>query len=482
MSWKSLINIAIGSSLFLAACGSTDNTATTVEPVNAAQLARTFADQMSTSMVPIIEVNNPLQTFGDQLARDADNIDDGKIMAFASAMEIIFEDVGGLLAMAITEDASSGKLSSINWALINPTSFSFSPGVSASYNNTNRTLSIVGQAVSSSYDGTSNTATGAFTIYLPATTVVDSTVVLAITGLSFADDSGTRVSTASTRLSLTFGHDFQEDPHTDLVKIWDLANGLAAYSIELVAGQIVLANKIVLNGAGSFSVVQNYDVNENVSLNFDVTGAIQNSLATTFTASASGDFGYQKNYDVEYAEVYQAKLEVNLDLTEANSSRAYMMASLVLDLDYKAVDSNASWSEDLALGVDVELAVDDNNWGMYSDLNYAQSATCTSFDSWDGCTETHTETAEVALAIRDLNITSNVVQLEFYLDSTYDFDANTITVGKITVDGNKQADVQVDAEDGSVYTDFIDGSDVVLISATQVQSLNNDGESVENLF
>jgi hypothetical protein len=418
-------------------------------------------------------------------------------MAFASAMEIIFEDVGGLLAMAITEDASSGKLSSINWALINPTSFSFSPGVSASYNNTNRTLSITAQSVAGSYGGVANSVSGAFTIYLPATTVVDSTVVLAITGLSFADDSGTRVSTASTRLSLTFGHNFQEDTHTDLVKIWDLANGLAAYSIELVAGEIVLANKIFLNGAGSFSsVLYPYDsstdsldfagqVESVQSLDFDVTGVIQNSLATTFNASAKGHFGVQSEFveaHFDYDYFLQAKLEVNLDLTEANTSKAYMVASIALDLDGK-FHKNDSWSREATLGAEIELTVGDYKWGLYSDLNYANLQTWSCVDPSDNCIESSfTETSEVKLTLRDLTLTSNVVQLEFYLDSTYDFDANTVAVGKITVDGNKQADVKMDTENGKVYADFIEGSDVVLISAAQIQSLSNDGESVDNLF
>ena len=226
MSWKSLVSLILSSIFFLAACNpiaENSNTAdesdtaivsTTETTLSDGELARSMAKQMSISLVPVIEINNPLQAFGDQLATDADNIDVNQLMAFVSAYESILDDLTGLIAMAVIEDSSTGELSSINWSLIDPANYNFIAGVSAIYVDTNHTLTINAESVVGSYEGESNTATGGFTVYLPATTVINSTVSYATTGLTFTDSKGIKVSSASSSIDLIFDDDLQDMPYT----------------------------------------------------------------------------------------------------------------------------------------------------------------------------------------------------------------------------------------------------------------------------
>ena len=483
MSWKSLVSLSLSSIFFLAACNPIAENSNTVDESDTAivsttettlsdgELARSMAKQMSISLVPVIEINNPLQAFGDQLATDADNIDVNQLMAFVSAYESIFDDLTGLIAMALTEDPSTGELSSINSSLIDPANYNFIAGVSAIYVDTNHTLTINAESVVGSYEGESNTATGGFTVYLPATTVIKSTVSYATTGLTFTDSKGTKVSSASSSIDLIFDNDLQDMPYTDLVSILGQQPDPIGFDIALEDGQIVLADKITLQGAGSFSAQTQSYFDENWILGFDVVGSIQNSLANKLTASAVGSFGYQYNYGGEdETETSLAELEVNLDLTESNESNAYILANLLLDLNMQSVYSDSHYDEDLSLEVDIELTVDESKWGFYSELNYQDYC---EYDQQYYCGGASVGAGNISFALRDLTISGRIVQMEFYMDSDYDFEAQTIIIGKITVDGKSHAEVILNTDDGSIYADFIVGQDEVMVSAAQIDSLNS---------
>jgi hypothetical protein len=292
---------------------------------------------------------------------------------------------------------------------------------------------------------------------------------LAASSFSITDDFSSSISANSASVNVTF------DSATELEGVVNGEPEVTAVDVQLTNGEIVLGGAVTLSGNGSVSVAHSFvdsgnTETESMAFEFNMGGSIENSTGATFSATVEGDFDYvgsdTVNGDLETETMdLSASLEIVLELTEANSSQAYMTARLAFDLDaedswtYNNFYGTDSGESDLDLAAEVELTVGSAQWGLGFDFD------ATFNDS----------TEEVALSIKDITNSEHDVVLTLLVNAQTNLDEETILIGHIKVDGIKQADVVIHAEANADYpelvADFDSLSDVLLISATQLEAL-----------
>jgi hypothetical protein len=460
-----IVSLALTATVALAACGPQSNKDDKDKSVNKAQLAHDFATQLSGSIVPILETEEPLQEFGEQLSADFEELNGDQLDAMGDAMDTLFSDLGDYLDSAITEDLD-GDVTDIDWSLLADAAANVN-GVAFDIEGT--TLTVTGTDVEGSSDLVTNTIDASFVISLPSTTISNNTVVLAASSFSITDDFSSSISANSASVNVTF------DSATELEGVVNGEPEVTAVDVQLTNGEIVLGGAVTLSGNGSVSVAHSFvdsgnTETESMAFEFNMGGSIENSTGATFSATVEGDFDYvgsdTVNGDLETETMdLSASLEIVLELTEVNISQAYMTARLAFDLDaedswtYNNFYGTDSGESDLDLAAEVELTVGSAQWGLGFDFD------ATFNDS----------TEEVALSIKDITNSEHDVVLTLLVNAQTNLDEETILIGHIKVDGIKQADVVIHAEANADYpelvADFDSLSDVLLISATQLEAL-----------
>lgn len=467
-----------------------------------------FAERLSVFGDDLTELEPILEDAASTLYDDLSAIDEQCLADFNDQTLRALREVSDYVASYATVpstvviDGYIYEIKDLDWDLV-PTTGSTNNGLEFSYDRNNLLLSVEMNQFLSGYAGCSANyeLNGQFNVLLPQATTEDYKFILEFQDASIRDNQ---------QNSLSFSEGLFEIPADSMDYAIDYlqTNSDRWYYASFEATELTLnmQNQVSVSGDGSFSfdlyALELGDVlyemndlleiidsnNSSIFTMFSIDGVITSVSGVAIDAVVDLSFLFDIGYFEDSGEtggegngIYatdgkqynsQLLMDVSLDLSSLTNEFADAGLDFSLLTDFVWIDAETNYYElygnsyyyageevlvnvDFVLDGELLLTIDGETFGYGYGVTFDYDAAGEQVSSTE-------EYYEVDYYLSDATNTEVDVRMQMYMDSSFDFDTNELTMGEIIVDGSAVASVIQEMDTGVIKAEFIDGSVVQL--------------------